>query len=239
MLKYLAVIILSVSTFFSSPYRYFQSQKLQKTANTLAIQNKYSDALKKYEEAQKVWDNEDINIKIQDTKEALENYSYYQDGSKFIDKKMWDEAIISLSKVQKPSKYFDTAQSLLDYAKGKIEEKKEKEIPEVKGLNTNSNTFIKEVDIPLPTIIIEPTAVVMPTQPPIQSNEAERRQYYLKCTKDIDDIRSEKMNKCYQDYAYKNSEFPPGQNYYYNQCAAIVTSLSEKAREDCANLYGN
>src|SRR3990167_717861 len=65
-------------------YRYYQSRSLQKTANTLATQNKYNDALKKYEESQKVWNSEDTNIKIQDTKEALENYGYYQNGSKFI-----------------------------------------------------------------------------------------------------------------------------------------------------------
>jgi len=175
MIKYIAVIILSASTFVSTPYRYFQSRQLQKTANTLAIQNKYSEALKKYEEAQKVWSSEDINTKIQDTKETLENYNYYQEGSRFIDSKMWDEAIISLSKVHSPSKYFDTAQSLLDYAKGKIGEKKEKETPEVKGASTNSSAdnHIEKISnpTPIPEIVI-PTSAPLPSSIPTPDESA-------------------------------------------------------------------
>jgi len=175
MFKFIAVIVLSASTFFSSPYRYFQSQKLQKTANTLATQNKYSEALKKYEEAQKVWSSEDVNIKIQDTKETIENYEYYQEGSRFIDKMKWDEAIISLSKVRKPSKYFDTAQSLLDYAKGKIVEKKEKETPEVKGVSTNQRKINYNEEIVRPTSA--PEIVISTPAPPPPSNPTPDESY--------------------------------------------------------------
>ena len=64
MFKFVVVAIMSVTTFISTPYRYYQSYKLNKTANILSTQNKNEEALKKYEEAQKMWNNEEINGKI-------------------------------------------------------------------------------------------------------------------------------------------------------------------------------
>ncbi|KKP86221.1 MAG: hypothetical protein UR89_C0029G0006 [Candidatus Roizmanbacteria bacterium GW2011_GWA2_35_8] len=167
MFKFVVVAIMSVTTFISTPYRYYQSYKLNKTANILSTQNKNEEALKKYEEAQKMWNNEEINGKIQDVKEDIENNKFYQEGSNYIDDKKWEEAIISLSKVREPSKHYESAQLMIDLAIEKMRVKEEEskiEKPEVKGVNTylNETNNIEKISNPTPTIYVYATPI--PTQ---------------------------------------------------------------------------
>jgi hypothetical protein len=140
LIKILITSLILLGTSFSAPHvnRYYKSHKLKNEASILLTQNKYKEALSKYQESKSILDNQDINRKIQETKEIIEANTNYERGVKFIDNKKWDKAIIALSKVTKLSKHYETAKLMLDYAK---EEFKNKNTPKVKEINTSNNDY--------------------------------------------------------------------------------------------------
>lgn len=243
MIQFLVAAIIVISSVISVPHinNYYQSQKLTKQADSLYKQDLNKEALNRYLEAQKYNNSDYVTNRIVELTNTISSDKYYELGSVNIDNKNWDEAIINLSKVSEHSKNYKTAQTLLDYAKEKLSVKEE-----VKGISTmkqiDSIKFVEITNSPTPASTLTPTPTLTPipptkevqTQQINQDSELERQQYYIKCTKALEEIKSKYMDSCYQEHLQRSND-----DYYYNWCVSIVTKTYNKGREDCANLYGN
>lgn len=240
LLKLTLILVTVAGLFYLVPklYSYAEARRLASNADRLVSEEKYADAITFYKKSQGVWSSPRVNKKLQDTKILLQSNQFYTQGLEHIDNEEWDNATIVLLKVDKSYRMYDNAQSLIEYARTKSEN------GNVKGIQDTtvpiSNEVVDSTQF-IPTAILIPpdTPTPMPISNPTQDIELQRQANYMNCVSELEKVRSTYMDKCYQDYASRNSEFPLGQNYYYNQCASTVISLYNKGRTDCANLFGN